>query len=73
MMHSEDRDQWREPSFASPRYRRLTARLVLLAFLTQTVVTPVHAQVVAYKAAPGNQQPTILNSANGIPLVNIQT
>ena len=33
----------------------------------------VHAQVVAYRQAPGNQQPTILQTANGLPQVNIQT
>ena len=32
-----------------------------------------HAQVVAYRQAPGNQQPTILQTANGVPQVNIQT
>lgn len=31
------------------------------------------AQIVADPAAPRNQQPTILNSANGTPVVNIQT
>lgn len=30
-----------------------------------------HAQVVAYRQAPGNQQPTILQTANGVPQVNI--
>jgi filamentous hemagglutinin len=32
-----------------------------------------HAQVVAYRQAPSNQQPTILQTANGVPQVNIQT
>lgn len=36
-------------------------------------VTVVNAQVVAYRHAPGNQQPTVLRTGNGIPLVNIQT
>ena len=31
------------------------------------------AQIVAYRNAPATQQATILNAANGIPLVNIQT
>ncbi|MBK9445220.1 MAG: filamentous hemagglutinin N-terminal domain-containing protein [Betaproteobacteria bacterium] len=31
------------------------------------------AQVVAYKAAPASQRPTILSAGNGVPLVNIQT
>ncbi len=32
-----------------------------------------NAQVVAYRQAPGNQQPTVLQTANGVPQVNIQT
>ncbi|MCG9060207.1 filamentous hemagglutinin N-terminal domain-containing protein, partial [Laribacter hongkongensis] len=32
-----------------------------------------HAQVIADPAAPKNQQPTILNAPNGVPLVNIQS
>ncbi|WP_205203986.1 hemagglutinin repeat-containing protein, partial [Azonexus hydrophilus] len=36
-------------------------------------LAPVHAQVVAYKAAPGNLRPTIFNAGNGVPLINIQT
>ncbi len=34
---------------------------------------PAQAQVVAYRQAPGNQQPTILQTANGVPQINIQT
>jgi filamentous hemagglutinin len=36
-------------------------------------VQPVQAGVVADGSAPGGQQPTIINSANGTPQVNIQT
>lgn len=36
-------------------------------------ITVVDAQVVAYREAPGNQRPTVLQAANGVPLVNIQT
>jgi filamentous hemagglutinin len=36
-------------------------------------VTVADAQVVAYRNAPGNQQPTVLQTGNGVPLVNIQT
>ncbi|WP_236657742.1 hemagglutinin repeat-containing protein [Limnohabitans sp. TS-CS-82] len=35
--------------------------------------TNAHAQVVAYRNAPGNQQPTVLQTANGVPQVDIQT
>ena len=34
---------------------------------------PVQSQVIAYRQAPSNQQPTILQTANGVPQVNIQT
>ncbi|SEL90289.1 filamentous hemagglutinin [Roseateles sp. YR242] len=37
------------------------------------VGTAANAQIVADPNAPKNQQPTVLNSANGVPLVNIQT
>src|SRR5450830_659340 len=36
-------------------------------------VAVVDAQVVARRNAPGNQQPTVLQTGNGVPLVNIQT
>ncbi len=36
-------------------------------------LTPAQAQVVADPSAPGNQRPTILQTANGLPQVNIQT
>ncbi len=34
---------------------------------------PVHAQITADPKAPGNQRPTVLPAANGVPVVNIQT
>jgi filamentous hemagglutinin len=34
---------------------------------------PANAQVVAYRNAPATQQPTILQTSNGVPQVNIQT
>ena len=36
-------------------------------------ITPAYAQIVADRNAPGAQRPTILNTANGLPQVNIQT
>lgn len=36
-------------------------------------IQPVQANIVADGSAPGNQQPTIIGSANGTPQVNIQT
>jgi filamentous hemagglutinin len=35
--------------------------------------TVADAQVVAYRNAPGDQRPTVLQTGNGVPLVNIQT
>ncbi|MDR2874336.1 MAG: hypothetical protein LBV44_00190, partial [Methylobacillus sp.] len=55
------------------RLHRLLTGTVLLTFLSQTLVAPALAQVVAYKPAPGNQQPTVLQAGNGVPLINIQT
>ena len=49
---------------------------VLCALGTMLWVMPTpnaHAQVVAYRQAPGNQQPTVLQTANGVPQVDIQT
>ena len=51
---------------------RFSAACVLMigtAFST----TLVHAQIIADPSAGGNQQATILNTANGLPQVNIQT
>ncbi len=46
-----------------------------LAFVFgQAVIVPtVSAQLVVDPNAPGNQRPTVLEAANGVPLVNIQT
>ncbi len=47
--------------------RSLTALAVLL------LCTPAHPQIVADPSAPGNQRPTVLQTANGLPQVDIQT
>ncbi|WP_332744262.1 hemagglutinin repeat-containing protein, partial [Hydrogenophaga sp.] len=47
--------------------RSLTALAVLL------LCSPAHPQIVADPSAPSNQRPTILQTANGLPQVNIQT
>jgi filamentous hemagglutinin len=50
------------------------AILCALGAVLWALPTPnVYAQVVAYRQAPSNQQPTILQAANGVPQVNIQT
>ncbi|ADO50260.1 hemagglutinin repeat-containing protein [[Enterobacter] lignolyticus] len=54
----------------------LTATLTPLTFgilLCLAAITPAMAGIVADKSAPGNQQPQILNTASGLPQVNIQT
>ncbi|HHE7611682.1 two-partner secretion domain-containing protein [Pseudomonas aeruginosa] len=49
-------------------------RFAIALALGQAVVVPMaNAQVVADPSAPGNQRPTVLEAANGVPLVNIQT
>jgi len=52
--------------------RRLTFSL-WAAFGLVALLPVAQAQIVAYKAAPARQQPTVLNAGNGVPLVNIQT
>ncbi len=49
-------------------------RVALVLAFGQAVIVPLaNAQVVADPGAPGNQRPTVLEAANGVPLVNIQT
>ncbi|ANJ67316.1 hypothetical protein A9404_07895 [Halothiobacillus diazotrophicus] len=62
------------------RADRILARLTPLSFATLVSLGGVliglpmaQAAIVADPQAPNNQQPTILNTANGLPLVNIQT
>jgi len=47
--------------------------MTVLALAALLLLTPTQAQVVADPSAPGNQRPTILQTANGLPQVNIQT
>ncbi|MBS1132370.1 MAG: putative large exoprotein involved in heme utilization or adhesion of ShlA/HecA/FhaA family, partial [Proteobacteria bacterium] len=51
------------------------AALAILLVTSGTVgfIPYAEAQIVADPTAPRNQQPTILNAANGVPVVNIQT
>lgn len=46
---------------------------VLLALGLVQPALDVNAQVIADQNAPRNQQPTVLNAGNGVPLINIQT
>ncbi|MGL5423329.1 MAG: filamentous hemagglutinin N-terminal domain-containing protein, partial [Serratia fonticola] len=47
--------------------------LCFAVLLALGAIQPVQANIVADGSAPGNQQPTIISSANGTPQVNIQT
>ncbi|MCX8962642.1 filamentous hemagglutinin N-terminal domain-containing protein [Erwinia psidii] len=59
-----------------PRPSRLVGKISAISFslwLATGAIQTVRASIVADLSAPGNQQPTIIQSANGTPLVNIQT
>jgi filamentous hemagglutinin len=50
------------------------AVLCALGAVLWALPTPnAHAQVVAYRNAPGSQQPTVLQAANSVPQIDIQT
>ncbi|MFL4558967.1 hemagglutinin repeat-containing protein, partial [Yersinia kristensenii] len=58
------------------QHRRISALSALsfsLLLAWSCVSLPAQANIVADASAPRNQQPTIISSANGTPLVNIQT
>lgn len=64
------------PGAAGRRFMaaRNPLRLALMLALGQALIVPLaDAQLVADPGAPGNQRPTVLEAANGVPLVNIQT
>lgn len=50
-----------------------TAAVITLALPGLLAALPSQAQIIADPSAPGNQRPVILNTANGLPQVNIQT
>ncbi|WP_391528553.1 hemagglutinin repeat-containing protein [Photorhabdus akhurstii] len=52
---------------------RLTTLRLSLLLATGCISLTTQANIVADGQAPGNQQPTILNSANGTPQIDIQT
>ncbi len=57
-------------------HSRLVGKVSTLSFslwLAMGVVHSAEAAIVANAGAPKNQQPTVINSANGTPQVNIQT
>ncbi|MBS0850888.1 hemagglutinin repeat-containing protein [Enterobacter sp. JGM127] len=57
-------------------HSRLIGKVSAISFglwLTMGAIQPAQANIVANTGAPKNQQPTVINSANGTPQVNIQT
>ena len=61
---------------ANPCYTAVLRRLTFslwAAFGLAAILPAAQAQIVADRAAPASQQPTVLNAGNGVPLVNIQT
>ncbi|VFS92707.1 Filamentous hemagglutinin [Raoultella planticola] len=56
--------------------RQLHGKISAISFslwLAMGVIHPAQANIVADAGAPKNQQPTVMQSANGTPQVNIQT
>lgn len=57
-------------------HSRLIGKVSAISFglwLAMGAIQPAQANIVANTGAPKNQQPTVINSANGTPQVNIQT
>ncbi|WP_353396085.1 filamentous hemagglutinin N-terminal domain-containing protein, partial [Hydrogenophaga sp. 5NK40-0174] len=61
----------RGPSFTV----RAVNTVALSAMLAQTMLTPINAmaQIRSDRNAPGAERPTVLNTANGLPQINITT
>lgn len=56
-----------------PGRRLLPALLVVALGAPLGLVPEAHAQIVAYRDAPGSQRPTVLPGAGGVPIVNVQS
>lgn len=57
-------------------HSRMIGKVSAISFglwLVMGAIQPAQANIVANTGAPKNQQPTVINSANGTPQVNIQT
>ena len=61
------------PGFSLARLRPAAFAALLACGAQLALMSTASAQVVAYKAAPASQRPTVLTAGNGVPLVNIQT
>ncbi len=62
-----------KPARRTARHVGFAVRVAALAVWAMFCQPLAQAQIVADKQAPGQQQATVLNAANGVPLVNIQT
>lgn len=63
----------RSPAGGAEVQVRLSPLSLALWLAAGLVSLPAQADIVADGNAPGNQQPTVLSTANGLPQVNIQT
>ncbi|EJI2013126.1 hemagglutinin repeat-containing protein [Salmonella enterica] len=63
----------RSPAGGAEVQVRLSPLSLALWLAAGLVSQPAQADIVADGHAPGNQQPTVLSTANGLPQVNIQT
>jgi len=72
---SSSRDTEGGHSLALPMARLSCIGLAVLTLVgaTMTLLPRAQAQIVADPNAPRNQQPVVVNTANGVPQVNIQT
>src|SRR5450830_200399 len=72
---SSSRDTEGGHSLALPMARLSCIGLAILTLVgaTMTLLPRAQAQIVADPNAPRNQQPVVVNTANGVPQVNIQT
>ncbi|MTD39195.1 filamentous hemagglutinin N-terminal domain-containing protein, partial [Erwinia sp. CPCC 100877] len=64
------------PSGIGHTHSRLIGKVSAISlslWLATGAIQTVQANIVADKSAPGNQRPTVIATANGIPQVNIQT
>jgi len=62
-----------KPARRTARHVGFAVRVAALAVWAMFCQPLAQAQIVADKQAPGQQLATVLNAANGVPLVNIQT
>ena len=53
--------------------KAISFAVLMLLGVTMTLLPTAQAQIIADPSAPKSQQPVVLNTANGLPQVNIQT